>query len=137
MCERSLILEVFVRLGFFFHFCLLYCGYFRLLKFIVSLEVVSVVIFFFFFFFFFFCVFLFFLFFCGYFRLLKFIVFLEVFFFFFFFFFCLVMVKGEFSGLLFYLAVLACEASVGLGLLVGLLRFYSVGNVKVDVCGSF
>ena len=98
MCERSLILEVFVRLGFFFHFCLLYCGYFRLLKFIVSLEVVSVVIFFFF---------------------------------------CLVMVKGEFSGLLFYLAVLACEASVGLGLLVGLLRFYSVGNVKVDVCGSF
>ena len=54
-----------------------------------------------------------------------------------FFFFCLVVVKGEFSGLLFYLAVLACEASVGLGLLVGLLRFYSVGNVKVDVCGSF
>ena len=125
MCERSLILEVFVRLGFFFHFCLLYCGYFRLLKFIVSLEVVSVVIFFFFFFFF------------GFFFFFLFFVFFFFFFILFFFFFCLVMVKGEFSGLLFYLAVLACEASVGLGLLVGLLRFYSVGNVKVDVCGSF
>jgi len=49
----------------------------------------------------------------------------------------LLVVKGEVTFLLLFLAIIACEAAVGLALLVRWVRFEDKYNVKSNVFGNF
>nr|YP_011013899.1 NADH dehydrogenase subunit 4L [Arthurdendyus triangulatus]WPY71422.1 NADH dehydrogenase subunit 4L [Arthurdendyus triangulatus] len=88
------LMDFFFIVFFLLHFCLLYFYYFRLLKFLISVEISLVLVFLF----------------------VGWLVF-----------------KYEVTFLLIFLSLVACESSVGLGLLVSFIRF----NTKSHVKGNF